>query len=42
MIAAVITCTLLGLVLLLLVQILNKTVFRRWTHGVGFETEGNG
>lgn len=42
MIAAVITCTLLGLVLLLLVQLLNKTVFRRWTHGVGFETEGNG
>ena len=42
MIAAVITCTLLGLVLLLLVQTLNKTIFRRWTHGVGFETEGNG
>ncbi|MCU0711854.1 MAG: ABC transporter permease [Pirellula sp.] len=42
MIAAVITCTLLGLVLLLIVHALNKTVFRRWTHGVGFETDGNG
>lgn len=42
MIAAVLTCTVLGLVLLLFVQTLNKTVFRRWTHGVGFETEGNG
>lgn len=41
MIAAVMTCTLLGLVLLLVVQALNKTVFRRWTHGVGFESDGN-
>jgi NitT/TauT family transport system permease protein len=41
MIAAVMTCTLLGLVLLLVVQALNKSVFRRWTHGVGFESDGN-
>lgn len=42
MIAAVIACTLLGILLLLVVQTLNKTIFRRWTHGVGFETDGNG
>jgi NitT/TauT family transport system permease protein len=39
MMAAVFACTMLGLVLLAIVQLLNKTILRRWTHGVGFESE---
>ncbi|MCU0717006.1 MAG: ABC transporter permease [Pirellula sp.] len=39
MIGAVIACTLLGLVLLSCVQLLNRWILRRWTQGVGFESD---
>lgn len=39
MIGAVIACTLLGLALLFCVQLLNRWILRRWTQGVGFESD---
>lgn len=39
MIAAVGTCAALGILLLTMVNLLNMTLFRRWTLGVGFESE---
>ena len=35
--AAIMACTLLGILLFLLVQFLGKVVLRRWTRDAGFE-----
>lgn len=39
-IAAVMVCAVLGILLLGIIQFLSNTLLRRWTHDVGFESDG--